>query len=41
VAFTPTLVKRYPEPRMWLLGNLRDTALVADLLRVCGVDAKA
>lgn len=41
VAFTPTLVKRYPEPRMWLLGNLRDTALIADLLRVCGVDAKA
>lgn len=41
VAFTPTLVKRYPEPRMWLLGNLREADLVADLLRVCGVDAKA
>lgn len=41
VAFTPTLVKRYPEPRMWLLGSLRETDLVADLLRVCGVDAKA
>ena len=41
VAFTPTLVKRYPEPRMWLLGNLRETALIADILRVCGVDAKA
>ena len=41
VAFTPTLVKRYPEPRMWLLGTLRETDLVADLLRVCGVDAKA
>jgi CheY-like chemotaxis protein len=41
IAFTPTLVKRYPEPRMWLLGNLRETELVADLLRVCGVDAKA
>ena len=40
VAFTPTLVKRYPEPRMWLVGNLRDTAVIADLLRVCGVDAK-
>lgn len=41
VAFTPTLVKRYPEPRMWLLGNLREVDLVADLLRTCGVDAKA
>lgn len=41
VAFTPTLVKRYPEPRMWLLGNLRETHLIADILRVCGVDAKA
>ena len=41
VAFTPTLVKRYPEPRMWLLGNLRESDLVADLLRVCGVDPKA
>ena len=40
VAFTPTLVKRYPEPRMWLLGNLREADLVADLLRTCGVDAK-
>jgi hypothetical protein len=41
VAFTPTLVKRYPAPRTWILGNLRETEIVADLLRVCGVDAKA
>jgi CheY-like chemotaxis protein len=41
VAFTPTLVKRYPEPRMWLLGNLREADIVADLLRTCGVVAKA
>lgn len=41
VAFTPTLVKRFPEPRMWVLGSLRDRQVVADLLRVCGVDAKA
>jgi CheY-like chemotaxis protein len=40
IAFTPTLVKRFPEPRMWMLGNLRETDLLADLLRVCGVDAK-
>jgi two-component system response regulator GlrR len=40
IAFTPTLVRRYPEPRMWVLGNLRDTDVVADMLRVAGVDAK-
>ena len=40
IAFTPTLVKRYPEPRMWVLGNLKDSGIVADLLRMCGVDAK-
>ena len=39
IAFTPTLVKRFPEPRMWVLGNLREPEIVADLLRVCGVDA--
>lgn len=40
ISFTPTLVKRFPEPRMWLLGNLRETAMLADLLRVCGVDQR-
>ena len=40
IAFTPTLVKRYPEPKMWVLGNLREPQIVADLLRVCGVDAR-
>ena len=40
VAFTPTLVKRYPAPRTWVLGNLRETEVIGDLLRVCGVDAK-
>ena len=38
IAFTPTLVKRYPEPRMWVIGNLRDPDVLEDLLRVCGVD---
>jgi len=40
VAFTPTLVKRYPAPRTWVVGNLRKSEIVGDLLRVCGVDAK-
>ena len=38
IAFTPTLVKRFPEPRMWVLGNLREPEILGDLLRVCGVD---
>ena len=40
VAFTPTLVKRFPEPRVWVLGNLRDPDVLIDMLRVCGVDAR-
>lgn len=38
IAFTPTLVKKYPEPKMWLVGNLRDSRILLDLLRVSGVD---
>ncbi len=41
VAFTPTLVKQFPEPRVWVIGNLRDREVIADLLHVSGVDAKA
>jgi len=41
VAFTPTLVKRYPAPRVWLVGNLREPGIVADILRGCGVDPRA
>jgi circadian clock protein KaiB len=40
VAFTPTLVKRFPEPRVWVLGNLRESEILADMLRVCGVESK-
>jgi len=38
VAFTPTLVKRLPGPPVWILGALRDPAILTDLLRACGVD---
>lgn len=37
VVFTPTLVKRHPEPRMWIIGDLRDGDVVSDLLRISGV----
>ena len=38
IAFTPTLVKTFPEPKMWLVGNLRDPAIIVDLLRTNGVE---
>lgn len=38
VAFTPTLVRRTPGPPTWVLGNLRDRGMVANLLRASGID---
>jgi DNA-binding response OmpR family regulator len=38
VAFTPTLVKRYPGPRTWILGNLRHRHMLSDLLKAAGID---
>jgi hypothetical protein len=40
IAFPPALVKRFPEPRMWVLGNLRETDILADMLSVCGVESQ-
>jgi CheY-like chemotaxis protein len=40
VVFTPTLVKRSPGPRTWIVGNLDQPELVVDLLEVSGVDRK-
>jgi CheY-like chemotaxis protein len=40
VIFTPTLVKRGPGPRTWIVGNLDQPDLVVDLLEVSGVDRK-
>lgn len=37
VVFTPTLVKRAPEPRAWILGDLSDPLVVADLVHMCGI----
>ena len=38
VVFTPTLVKRRPEPRAWFLGDLSDRRVVTDLLHMCGIE---
>jgi len=40
IAFTPTLVKRGPAPRAWVIGNLENRDLVADLLYDAGVEPK-
>ncbi len=36
VVFTPTLVKRGPGPRLWIVGDLSQDAVVRDLLAMCG-----
>jgi hypothetical protein len=38
VVFTPTLVKRSPEPRAWLVGD--NLAGLAALLAACGVEKR-
>jgi two-component system chemotaxis response regulator CheY len=38
VVFTPTLVKRGPEPRAWIVGDLSDPRVVTDLLHMCGIE---
>jgi CheY-like chemotaxis protein len=40
VVFTPTLVKRGPGPRTWIIGNLDQPDLLVDLLDVSGVERK-
>lgn len=37
VVFTPTLVKRSPAPKAWILGDLSTDDVVRDLLTMCGV----
>ena len=36
VVFTPTLVKRGPGPRLWIVGDLSQDEAVRDLLVMCG-----
>lgn len=38
IAFTPTLVKRAPGPKVWILGDLKDSQIVYDLLQHAGVE---
>ena len=41
VLFSPTLVKVWPEPKMWILGDLSESAVLTDLLMMCGVSPSA
>ena len=40
VLFSPTLVKVWPAPKMWILGDLSDMGVLTDLLALCGVDSR-
>lgn len=40
IVFTPTLVKRFPPPKVWLIGSLDNLEIVADLLLDAGVRRK-
>lgn len=41
IVFAPTLVKRSPGPRAWVLGDLADATVVVDLLKFCGMKPSA
>jgi DNA-binding response OmpR family regulator len=41
VIFSPTLVKVHPAPRMWVVGDLSERAVVLDLLATCGIEVPA
>ena len=40
IIFTPTLVKRWPDPKVWVVGDLTRRAVVIDLLEMAGVVPK-
>jgi two-component system response regulator GlrR len=37
IIFTPTLVKRWPDPKVWVVGDLTRRAVVIDLLEMAGL----
>jgi CheY-like chemotaxis protein len=41
VLFSPTLVKVWPAPKMWILGDLSEAGVLTDLLELCGVSLGA
>jgi hypothetical protein len=41
VLFSPTLVKVWPAPKMWILGDLSESNVLTDLLSLSGIDVSA
>jgi circadian clock protein KaiB len=41
VVFTPTLVKRAPPPRAWVVGDLSDHSMIVTLLEMAGVQRRS
>ena len=41
VFYTPTLVKRAPLPKTYVMGDLSDGAVLIDVLQSCGLELKA
>jgi len=41
VLFSPTLVKVWPAPKMWILGDLSEPEVLTDLLALCGIEVPA
>jgi circadian clock protein KaiB len=40
IVFVPTLVKRFPEPRAWVMGDLSDRQILMNLLLMCGLEPR-
>lgn len=40
VAFTPTLVRRHPAPRAWVLGDLQNAHALSDMLSHAGIEPR-
>jgi CheY-like chemotaxis protein len=40
IVFSPTLVKRSPAPRAWVMGDLSDRRVLANLLLMCGLEPR-
>jgi circadian clock protein KaiB len=40
IVFSPTLVKRSPEPRAWVMGDLSDRRVLSNLLLMCGLEPR-
>lgn len=41
VTFTPTLVKRTPAPRAWVVGDLENISYVVDMITVAGAEKRS